>query len=219
MIFRGAAYAEALPVIILFAFLPIVLMVYFRSNQEERTRVMMFGIVDRGKPPRTVIMALMASVFARGLAGYILPVQRGDGLIGVLLLPMVILIGKMLSGIVADKIGARVSAVGFQLLSSVFALLSLGQGAFGIICAYMSVFFVNLVMGVTLASFADLYPENTGLMFGISPLCLYIGYLLSSVVSFGKTESCLLTFLCLVLSAFMCSKALVGRQVPNTLNV
>ena len=176
-LYRSAALAEDLPFLLLFCLMPLALMLVFPLSSAERSDVTVFGILSDKCTNAAATALMLISVFVRGLAGYLIPVKIPQGLAGTLILSVAVTAGKMFSGILADRYGARRSTVICQTAAAATAVSSFFVPAFGL----LSVFCLNLAMGVTLVALSDLSPGTSGFAFGLSPMALYAAYIVYGI--------------------------------------
>ena len=209
-LYRSAGFLNNLPVLLLFCLLPLTLMIVFRLTSAERSAVNVFGILSDKCSNASATVLMIISVFVRGLAGYLVPVELPQGLAGTLILSFAVIAGKMLSGILADRYGARQSAVICQTAAAVLAVSVLFVPVLGL----LSVFCLNLAMGVTLAALSDLTPETTGFAFGLSPMALYASYIVYGMIDgIGPVAGILTAAAALIASALICYTVLKDRTI------
>ena len=106
--------------------------------------------------------------FAASLAPLSLPI----------LLTLGVVIGKVLGGVIADKIGVYKTAFSSLVVSAVLFLFA-GQSG---VVSILTVLFFNMTMPLTLFSlYKFLGEQHKGLAFGLTTLALFLGFLLSLV--------------------------------------
>ncbi|MCR4723734.1 MAG: hypothetical protein K5629_08195 [Eubacteriales bacterium] len=204
-LYQSASFHDNLPFIFLFCLIPLALMFIFRLSSAERSAVTVFGILSDKCANASATAMMLFSVFVRGLAGYLIPVKLPQGLAGTVILSFAVTAGKMLSGILADRYGARRSSVICQTAAAVLAVSSIFIPALGL----LSVFCLNLAMGVTLAALSDLSPDTSGFAFGLSPMALYAAYIVYGIIgSVSPLAGILSAATALITSALICFRVL-----------
>jgi FSR family fosmidomycin resistance protein-like MFS transporter len=120
------------------------------------------------------VLALASSVSLRSLVGESLAdIGREEGMTIALLVAGAAAAGKMLGGVVADRVGWRLVAVGSQLLlAGLLISVSLRGSA-----AVVDMFLLQLAMPVTLAALLAALPRLPGTVFGLGSLALLLGAL------------------------------------------
>ena len=116
---------------------------------------------------------LFIAVFIRSYAGIIWPIGfEKTGLL--ILLPAVSsCLGKALGGIVADRMGARETAIVSLALSIVLLFLSHGSW----VVTGVSILLFNMAMPITLCGLASAMPNHLGFAFGLSTFALLLGFI------------------------------------------
>lgn len=128
------------------------------------------------------IICLIFTVIVRGYVGLILSFEWKSNFILALISILAVVIGKMLGGIIGDKIG-------FMKTS----LISLGVSAFMFIFAFnnsiigiLAILFFNMTMPITLTALSNILYRNKGMAFGLLTFALFIGAI---PVFFGYTKN------------------------------
>ena len=113
-----------------------------------------------------------------------------------------IVFGKMLGGIIGDRVGWRRTAV-MSLAVSGLLFLTADRHP---VCGIAAVFFFNMTMPLTLSALALLHPGREGMAFGLTTLALFLGTLPSLMESAGLLHaggSSLLPAVCVVSRVLM----------------
>lgn len=143
-------------------------------NIDLRKKSGAFGIVRKDISVEMALSLICISVFVRGYAGLIYPVYGLEGKNKIIILAVTMFCAKFVGGIVADRFGIKKITVISQVLAAI--CLIAGQST---IMGCMGIFLLNIPMAVTLAALSDCLPENTGLAFGMAPLFLFTGMILT----------------------------------------
>ncbi len=120
-----------------------------------------------------VIYLVLFVIAVRSLAGFALvfPWKSDVGLL--VLLTMSVVLGKGLGGLLADRFGWTITAVG-SLVASI-PLLSLGGSVPAL--GMLGVFLFNITMPVTLTMVSNMLPGRPGTSFGLTCAALVLGTL------------------------------------------
>lgn len=129
-----------------------------------------FGIVRKDISTEMALGLICISVFVRGYAGLIYPVYGLEGKNKIIILAVTMFLAKFVGGMMADRFGIRRIAVISQAVAAICLIASRST-----IIGCIGIFLLNIPMAVTLAALSDCLPENTGLAFGMAPLCLFAG--------------------------------------------
>ncbi|MEA4911106.1 MAG: hypothetical protein VB092_00640, partial [Oscillospiraceae bacterium] len=147
--------------------------------------------------PAAALLPLCLAVAVRACGGTVLAAPAADGLLPAgVMVALCACEGKAAGGCLADRFGARRTAVLSRLCCAPLLCLSLGPVAF-----YAGVFLFNIPMAITLCALAAALPRAPGLAFGLSTLALLCGVLPSFFVRVTAAPGLLLL---LLLSAALC---------------
>lgn len=144
------------------------------------------------RPPAGALSALMLmaasglliTVLLRSYAGTIMSFSWRSAPILGLLFALGIVLGKMLGGVVGDRIGWMKTALISLLSSAVLFAVAIEHPAAGII----GVFLFNMTMPITLTALADLMEALPGTAFGMTTLMLFLGTVPSLFAAVGSLE-------------------------------
>ena len=179
-------------------FLPAFLLILMTEKAERKERTE-FHICN-GE-----IIPVFLSVVIRGYAGFLVP-SMADDPVTTLLIFLFSMLGKMLGGILSEKLGVRRVSVISQLLCIITLPLCYFLKSF----VYVSVFLINIPMAVTLCALCDCAEEHTGFAFGLAPLGLFIGFILKLNLTLPSTVSLVV---CMVLCG--CSASLFHHMFQS----
>lgn len=149
-----------------------------------------------------VVISLFLVTALRSLLGLSVVFTFRSTLFLSFLLILAVVTGKMLGGILYDRIG-HTATILLSLLSSSALFLFPGS----VICAFGSLLFFNMTMPVTLCMMAQQFKNAMGFAFGLLTFALFLGYLpvvlklnipLSSPVSYSIV--CLISLLLLLIA-------------------
>ena len=137
-----------------------------------------------GKPAvsaKAAVLCLTAAVMFRSYAGTIMGFGWKKGT-AALLFTAGIVLGKMLGGVIGDRIGWTGTAAGSLALSGGLFLLAEHRPLFGI----LAVFLFNMTMPLTLSALARMLRGAPGTAFGLTTLALFLGTLPSMAEAAGR---------------------------------
>ena len=119
----------------------------------------------------TAASGLLITVLLRSYAGTIMAFSwKGVPLLG-LLFTLGVVLGKMLGGVIGDRIGWMKTAL-ISLLAAAFLFAVTSENpAAGIV----AVFLFNVTMPITLTALADLMRDRPGTAFGMTTMMLFLG--------------------------------------------
>ena len=129
----------------------------------------------------TAASGLLITVLLRSYAGTIMAFSWKSVPILALLFTLGIVLGKMLGGVIGDRIGWMKTAMVSLLAAAVLFAAALKHPAAGI----AAVFLFNMTMPITLTALADLMKDRPGTAFGMTTLMLFLGTVPSLFVSAG----------------------------------
>lgn len=132
----------------------------------------------------TAAGGLLLTVLLRSYAGTIMAFSWRSVPLLALLFTLGIVMGKMLGGVVGDRIGWMKTAVASLLAAAGLFLIAADHPAAGI----LAVFLFNMTMPITLAALADLMKDRPGTAFGMTTLMLFLGTVPSLFASVGMAD-------------------------------
>ena len=132
----------------------------------------------------TAASDLLITVLLRSYAGTIMAFSWKSVPLLALLFTLGIVLGKMLGGVIGDRIGWMKTAMVSLLAAAVLFAAALKHPAAGI----AAVFLFNMTMPITLTALADLMKDRPGTAFGMTTLMLFLGTVPSLFVSAGILE-------------------------------
>ena len=117
------------------------------------------------------IMCLIFTVCIRSYVGMILAFSWKSNFVLALISIFAVVFGKMLGGIIGDKIGfMKISVISLSVsaISFIFAFNNP-------ICGILAILFFNMTMPITLTALSNILNNNKGMAFGLLTLALFIG--------------------------------------------
>ena len=127
------------------------------------------------------IICLIITVCIRGYVGLILAFEWKSNFVLALISICAVVFGKMLGGIIGDKIGFTKTSLISLLVSAICFLFAFNNSILGI----FAILFFNMTMPVTLTALSNILFYNKGMAFGLLTLALFIG---AVPVFFGFTQ-------------------------------
>ena len=128
------------------------------------------------------ITCLIITVIIRGYVGLILAFEWKSSFILALLSIFVVVFGKMLGGIIGDRIGFMKISLISLIISALLFIFAFNNSILGI----LAILFFNMTMPITLTALSNLLFNNKGMAFGLLTVALFIG---SIPVFFGYKDA------------------------------
>ena len=137
---------------------------YFINNEEP--------VFEEMTSIKNIIMySLLFTICMRGYIGLILSFDWKSTFEMGLVCVIAVVLGKMLGGIVGDKIGWRKTSIFSLILSAVLFSFAFESS----ICGVLAMLFFNMTMPITLTALSNMFNKNKGMAFGLTTLALFIG--------------------------------------------
>ena len=127
------------------------------------------------------IICLIITVIIRGYVGLILSFEWKSSFILALISIFAVVFGKMLGGIIGDKIGFMKISLISLLVSAFLFIFSFNNSILGI----LAILCFNMTMPITLTALSNILFNNKGMAFGLLTVALFIG---AVPVFFGYTD-------------------------------
>ena len=118
------------------------------------------------------IICLIITVCIRSYVGLILKFEWNSNFILAVISILAVVFGKMLGGIIGDKIGFKKISIISLATSSVLFLFAFNNSIIGVI----SILLFNMTMPITLAALSNMLDNNKGMAFGLLTFALFSGY-------------------------------------------
>ena len=117
------------------------------------------------------ITCLMLTVVIRGYVGLILSFEWKADFVVALISIFAVVFGKMLGGIIGDKIGLNKTSLISLILSAILFIFAFDNSVIGI----LAILFFNMTMPITLIALSNMLNKNKGMAFGLLTFALFIG--------------------------------------------
>ena len=145
------------------------------------------------------IICLMITVCIRSYVGLILNFSWKSNLILAVVAILSVVFGKMLGGIIGDKIGFKKISVISLLLSGILFIFAFESPVFGI----LAILFFNMTMPITLTALSNILNNNKGFAFGLLTFALFVGampaFFGDTLVVFNKIGLCIITLVSMII--------------------
>ena len=158
--------------VLLLLLIAIVLLVLLNKTYKTKIQQKNISIFDYNNKKRILIYLIIVTICIRGYIGCILNYNWKTSFELSILSIIMIVLGKAIGGIIADKFGLE--KIGFisLLLSSILFIFSFNS----MIIALISILLFNMTMPITLILLSN-YINNYGQAFGLNTLALFLGCL------------------------------------------
>lgn len=127
------------------------------------------------------IICLIITVCIRGYVGLILAFEWKSNFILALISILAVVLGKMIGGIIGDRIGFTKISLISLIISAICFLFAFNNSILGI----FAILFFNMTMPITLTALSNILFYNKGMAFGLLTFALFIGAI---PVFFGFTQ-------------------------------
>ena len=117
------------------------------------------------------ILCLFFTVIVRGYVGLILSFEWKSNFILAFISIFAVVFGKMLGGIIGDKIGFMKISLISLIVSAFLFIFAFNNSVIGI----LAILFFNMTMPITLTALSNILFNNKGMAFGLLTLALFIG--------------------------------------------
>ena len=117
------------------------------------------------------ISCLIITVCIRSYVGLILAFEWKSNFVLALLSILAVVFGKMLGGVIGDKIGFKKISVISLTVSAICFMFAFNNPVLGI----LAMLFFNMTMPITLTALCNVLFNNKGMAFGLLTLALFIG--------------------------------------------
>lgn len=117
------------------------------------------------------IVCLIITVVIRGYVGLILSFEWKDNFILALISILAVVFGKMIGGVIGDKIGFMKISLISLIISAFLFIFAFNNSILGI----LAILFFNMTMPITLTALSNILFNNKGMAFGLLTVALFIG--------------------------------------------
>lgn len=147
---------------------------------------------------KLVLLFFFLAVCLRSFTGFAVSFDWKSGFWIGLLSTCCVVGGKMLGGIIGDKLGwGKVSNLSLLVVSVLFIFAPTNM-----FCGLLSLLLFNMTMPLTLTALSNTFPNSKGMMFGLTTVALFVGYIIEMLISsfIDNISGGLVLFVCGVLS-------------------
>ena len=145
------------------------------------------------------IICLMITVCIRSYVGMILNFSWKSNIVLAVIAILSVVFGKMLGGIIGDRIGFKKISVISLLLSGILFIFAFDNPALGI----LAILFFNMTMPITLTALSNILNNGKGFAFGLLTFALFVGampaFFGDTSVVFNKIGLCIITLASMVI--------------------
>ena len=137
----------------------------YKINNEEPK------IEELSKKEQIVMYCVLITICVRGYLGLILNFEWKSNFIIGLIVVLAVVFGKMLGGIIGDRVGWKKTGALSLIASAFFFIFSFNN----MICGVIAVLLFNMTMPITLTALSNIFYKNKGMAFGMTTIALFIG--------------------------------------------
>ena len=156
---------------ILILLLSTLLLVWLYNQIKDKVKNEEMIIPKLNKTQIISVICLIITVCIRSYVGLILSFDWKSNFILALISIFAVVGGKMLGGIIGDKIGFNKISIISLFVSAICFIFAFSSPILGII----AILFFNMTMPITLAALSNILNNNKGMAFGLLTFALFIG--------------------------------------------
>lgn len=157
-------------IVILILLISAILLFWLYNQIKGKVSNSKIKTIELGKNEWIAIICIFTTVCIRSYVGMILSFAWKSSFVFALLSILGVVIGKMLGGIIGDKIGFEKISISL-LISAICFIFSFTNTIIGII----AIILFNMTMPITLICLSNIFDNNKGLAFGLLTLALFVG--------------------------------------------
>lgn len=157
-------------IVILILLLSAGLLIWLYNRIKDKVNNAKIQIIKLNKNEWIAIICVFITVCIRSYVGMILSFTWKSSFLFALLSILGVVFGKILGGIVGDKIGFEKISISL-LLSAILFIFSFDNPIIGI----TAILLFNMTMPITLICLSNIFNNNKGLAFGLLTLALFVG--------------------------------------------
>ena len=184
-IFLGTAFHNQLAVTywpIIMVFFAIALLTIVQNKElpyitEEQERIEKEGSKFKYQDILAIALLIGVSIVVRSIGGSAIQYGWKTGFIIGLLYTILVVLGKMFGGFIADRVGLKKTAIIALSLACVSLIAGFTIPFFG----YIGIFLFNVPMSITLLLIEKCNTKNLAVMVGLNTFFLFIGYLICMI--------------------------------------
>lgn len=185
-------------IVIVLLIMSIIALYLLGKNTTTKIKQKEISILDLKLNKQIVAYSILIAICIRGLLGFLLNYSWKSNFSLAVIMVLMVVLGKMLGGVLADKFGLGKVGVVSLFLSAILFIFSFDS----IVIAMISVLLFNMTMPLTLILLSN-YLNHYGLAFGLNTTALALGSLLYikpiSEVLFNRIGLFSLVFISLIL--------------------
>ena len=168
-------------IIVVTLLLSAILLLWLYNQIKEKVRNEKVIIPKINSNEMIAIICLIITVCIRGYVGLILSFEWKSNFILAVISICAVVFGKMLGGIIGDRIGFTKISLISLIVSAICFIFAFNNSILGI----LAILFFNMTMPITLTALSNILFNNKGMAFGLLTLALFIG---AMPVFFGYTK-------------------------------
>lgn len=158
-------------IVILTLLISAVLLIWLYTQIKNKVKNEKIIIPHINKTEVIAITCLIITVIIRGYVGLILVFEWKSNFLLALISIFAVVFGKMLGGIIGDKIGfIKISLISL-IVSAILFIFAFNNSILGI----LAILFFNMTMPITLTALSNILFNNKGMAFGLLTVSLFIG--------------------------------------------
>ena len=158
-------------IVIISLLLSIIVLLWLFNKIKDNVKNELVIIPKLDKNKLTAVLCLIITVAIRSYVGLILVFDWKNTFILAFISTLAVVFGKMLGGIIGDRIGfIPISFISLGVASVLF-LFSFNSSIIGV----LAILLFNMTMPITLTAIANILPNNKGMAFGLLSFSLFLG--------------------------------------------
>lgn len=158
-------------IVVLILLLSALLLVWLYNQIKDKVKNDKVIVPKINKTEFLIIVCLIITVCIRSYVGLILSFEWKSSLLLAILAICAVVFGKMLGGIIGDKIGFLKISVISLLISAIMFIFAFNSSVMGI----LAILFFNMTMPITLTALSNILYNNKGMAFGLLTFALFLG--------------------------------------------
>ena len=158
-------------IIVIILLLSAILLLWLYNQIKEKVRNEKVIIPKINSNEMIAIICLIITVCIRGYVGLILSFEWKSNFILAVISICAVVFGKMLGGIIGDRIGFTKISLISLIVSAICFIFAFNNSILGI----LAILFFNMTMPITLTALSNILFNNKGMAFGLLTVSLFIG--------------------------------------------
>ena len=186
-------------IVIFILLLSAVLLAWLYSKIKNRIKNEEFIIPKLNTNAKVSIICLILTVCIRSYVGLILAFEWKNNFALALVSILAVVFGKMLGGIIGDKISFEKISIVSLAVSAICFIFAFNNPFLGI----LAMLFFNMTMPITLTALSNILNNNKGMAFGLLTLALFMGAIpkffgIGTVTMFTPIGLCFITIISII---------------------